>query len=99
FVRGYPTEATIQKAYDEADLNRAIQCYRFFFPSVSILAVWDGNIASGCVPNQTFAIMDGAPAQVAFTPNSDTRYAGLPLDLTNGPIVLEIPPGPIMSAV
>lgn len=99
FVNGYPTDATVQKAYDEADLNRAIQCYRFFFPSVSILAVWDGNMASGCVPNQTFAIMDGAPAQIVLTPNSDTRYAGLPLDLTNGPIVLEIPAGPIMSAV
>lgn len=43
--------------------------------------------------------MDGAPAQVAFTPNSDTRYAGLPLDLSNGPIVIEVPPGPIMSVV
>ncbi len=99
FVNGYPTEATIQKAYDDADLNRAIQTYRFFYPTVSILATWDGNIAAGCVPNQTFAIMDGAPAQIVFTPNSDTRYAGLPLDLSNGPIVMEVPAGPIMSAV
>lgn len=30
FVNGYPTEAAIQKVYDEADLNRAIQMYRFF---------------------------------------------------------------------
>ncbi len=56
-------------------------------------------MAAGCVPNQTFAIMDGAPAQVVFTPNSDTRYAGLPLDLSNGPMVIEVPAGPIMSAV
>ncbi len=99
FVNGYPTETTIQKAYDEADLNRAIQTYRFFYPTVSILATWDGNITAGCIPNQTFAIMDGAPAQIVFTPNSDTRYAGLPLDLSNGPIVMEVPEGPIMSAV
>ncbi len=99
FVDGYPTAATVRKAYDEADLNRAIQCYRFFYPTVSILAVWDGNMKAGCVPNQKFAIMDGAPAQVAFTPNSDTRYAGLPLDLTDGPVVIEVPAGPIMSAV
>ncbi|MEJ1242537.1 DUF1254 domain-containing protein [Chryseolinea sp. T2] len=64
-----------------------------------MLSVWDGNMENGCVPNQTFAIMDGAPAQVAFTPNSDTRYAGLPLDLSNGPIVMELPAGPIMSAI
>lgn len=99
FVNGYPTDATVQKAYDEADLNRAIQCYRFFYPTVSILATWDGNMANGCVPNKTFAIMDGAPAQVVFTPNSDTRYAGLPLDLSAGPMVVEVPPGPIMSVV
>ncbi len=99
FVNGYPTEATISKAYDEADLNRAIQTYRFFFPSVSILATWDGNMAAGCVANKTFAIMDGAPAQVAFTPNSDTRYAGLTLDLSDGPMVIEVPAGPVMSAV
>src|SRR6185436_9616400 len=29
----------------------------------------------------------------------DTRYAGLPLDLSNGPIVMELPAGPIMSAI
>ena len=32
-----------------------------------------------------------------FTPNSDTPYSGLPLDVTDGPIVLEFPPGPLMS--
>ncbi len=99
FVNGYPTAATIQKAYDEADLNRAIQTYRFFYPTVSILATWDGNMAAGCEVNKVFAIMDGAPAQVAFTPNSDTRYAGLTIDLSDGPIVIEVPAGPIMSAV
>jgi len=99
FNQGYPTSETIQKAYDAADLNRAIQMYRFFYPTVSILSTWDGNMANGSEPNKTFAIMDGAPAQVAFTPNSDTRYAGLPLDLSQGPMVLEVPPGPIMSVI
>ncbi len=99
FVNGYPTATTIQNAYDAADLNRAIQTYRFFYPTVSILATWDGNMAAGCVANKTFAIMDGAPAQKAFTPNSDTRYAGLTLDLSDGPVVIEVPAGPIMSAV
>src|SRR6201991_2636260 len=64
FANGYPTDVTIQKAYYEADLNRAIQCYRFFYPTVSILAVWDGNMASGCIPNKTFAIMGGGPGQI-----------------------------------
>ena len=28
FAGGYPTPETIQRAYDEADLNRAVQAYR-----------------------------------------------------------------------
>ena len=99
FVGGYPTPETVQKAYDEADLNRAIQTYRFFYPSVSIMATWEGNLANGVVPNKVFAILDGTPDQLVFTPNSDTKYAGLAIDLSNGPMIVDVPPGPIMSAV
>lgn len=99
FKGGYPTSETIQLAYDQADLNRAIQTYRFFYPSVSIIATWKGNLKGGCVPNKVFALLEGTPLQLVFTPNSDTPYAGLPLDLTIGPIVIELPPRPIMSAV
>lgn len=98
FIGGYPTEATVQKAYDEADLNRAIQCYRFFYPSVSIMGTWKGNLVGGVVPNKIFAMLDGTPQQLVFTPNSDTRYAGLAIDLSEaGPMVVEVPAGPIMS--
>src|SRR5579862_2123488 len=69
FVNGYPTAETVQKAYDDADLNRAIQCYRFFYPSVSIMATWKGNLAGGAVPNKIYAILDGTPQQLVFTPN------------------------------
>jgi hypothetical protein len=34
FAGGYPTPETVRRAYDEADLNRAVQAYRFFYPSV-----------------------------------------------------------------
>lgn len=98
FVAGYPTNATVQKAYDAADLNRAIQCYRFFYPSVSILGTWEGNLDNGVVPNATFAMLNGTPEQLVFTPNSDTKYAGVTIDLSKlGPMVIEVPPGPIMS--
>ncbi len=99
FVNGYPTDTTIQKVYDAADINRAIQCYRFFYPSVSIMATWEGNLKGGVVANKVFAMLDGTPQQFVFTPNSDTRYAGLAIDLTEGPMVIEVPPGPIMSVV
>lgn len=99
FTGGYPTAATVGEAYDAADLNRAIQCYRFFYPSVSIMGTWLGNLKGGVVPNKVFAMLDGTPEQLVFTPNSDTRYAGLALDLSQGPMVVEVPPGPIMSVV
>ena len=35
FERGFPTAETAQKAYDDTDLIRAIEAYRFFYPTVS----------------------------------------------------------------
>ena len=47
----------------------------------------------GAVPNKVFPLLEGTPFQLVFTPNSDTPYSGLPLDLSNGPMVVELPPG------
>jgi hypothetical protein len=99
FVGGYPAPETIQKAYDDADLTRAIHAYKFFFPTVSIAATWDGNERFGLVPNRVAMVLMGNPAQTVMTPNSDTPYAGISLDLTSGPIVVELPPGPLMCVV
>jgi hypothetical protein len=91
FEGGYPNPETIQRAYDDADLTRAIQAYKFFYPTVSIEATWRGNIREGAVTNQVFALLEGTPKQLVFTPNSDTPYSGLPLDLSEGPLVIELP--------
>jgi hypothetical protein len=97
FAGGYPTPDTVRRAYDEADLNRAVQAYRFFYPSVSIMATWKGNLRAGMVANTVFGLLEGTPKQFVFTPNSDTPYSDLPLDVSGGPMVLEFPPGPLMS--
>ena len=47
FVGGYPSSETISLAYDEADLNRAVHAYRFFYASVSGLAIFRGNQVLG----------------------------------------------------
>jgi hypothetical protein len=49
------------------------------------------------IDNKTFFVMEGKPNHVLFTPNSDTPYACLPLDLRNGPITVELPPGPLLG--
>lgn len=98
FSGGFPSAETVKRAYDDADLNRAIQAYRFFYPSVSMAGLFNGFLASGApIDNKTFYILEGKPNQVLYTPNSDTPYAALPLDLTAGPITVELPPGPLIG--
>src|ERR1700744_6248363 len=99
FQGGYPAPETTQLAYDEADLNTAITAYKFFYPTVSIAATWKGNVAAGLSTNKQFMIMKGSPKQLVFTPNSDTPYEGANIDLTSGPMVIELPPGPLMCVV
>jgi len=99
FAGGYPTGDTAQKAYDAADLNTAIQAYKFFYPTVSIESTWKGNAEAGLSTNNQFVIMKGSPKQLVFTPNSDTPYEGANIDLTDGPMVVELPPGPLMCVV
>lgn len=96
FVGGYPTPATIQKAYDDADLNRAIQAYRFFYPTVSGEAILEGNLAINVKPNATSGTLDTKPQQIGFTLNSDTPYGPLLIDLGDGPFVIDLPPGPLI---
>jgi hypothetical protein len=96
FVQGFPTDETIRKAYDDADLNRAIQSYKFFYPTVSGAAIIKGNEEIGVVPNKVFGILDCAPEQLVFTANSDTPYGPLLLDLGIGPLVVELEPGPLI---
>ena len=99
FDGGFPTPETVQRAYDDVDLVRAITAYRFFYPSVSAVCVYDGNIDSGMVANRKFCVVRDAVGMSGFTMNSDTPYVGLSLDLSAGPIVIELPPGALMGAV
>lgn len=98
FKGGFPTEQTIAAAYDAADSARAIVCYKHFFAAVSGLTIFAGTRAVGLEPNRVFGTMDTRPGQVGFTLNSDTPYAPVLIDLTAGPLVVIIPPGPIVGA-
>lgn len=96
FERGYPSGDTARKAYDQNDLNRAIEAYKFFYPTVSGHAIFVGNAKVGVIPNKVSGTLDSKPRHVGFTLNSDTPYAPLLLDLSNGPMVVELPPGPLI---
>ncbi|MFS2122702.1 DUF1254 domain-containing protein [Pseudomonas sp. Pseusp97] len=100
FLGGYPSETTVQRVRDELDLNRAVQAYRFFFPAVSMYSGWKGSVEQlGMKPNQSFALLEASPRKQVLTANSDTPYATMLLDLSQGPMVVELPPGPLMALV
>ncbi|HTO54744.1 MAG TPA: DUF1254 domain-containing protein [Myxococcota bacterium] len=96
FKEGWPTPETTQKAYDDADLNRAIQAYKFFYPTVSGAAIFHGNREVGLIDNRVFGTQDSQPRHLGFTLNSDTPYGPILLDLSDGPMVIELPPGPLI---
>jgi len=96
FENGFPSEETIEHAYNEADLNRAVESYKFFYPTVSGAALVRGNSRLGLVPNKVFGFMDSQPRHVGFTLNSDTPYGPIVLDLSEGPMVIEVPAGPLI---
>lgn len=96
FVGGYPTAATIEKAYNDADLNRAIQAYKFFYPTVSGEGLVKGNDSIKIIPNKSFGTLDTKPGQIGFTLNSDTPYGPIPIDLSKGPMIIDIPKGPLI---
>jgi hypothetical protein len=99
FSGGYPDSDTVAAAHDAADLSRAVSCYRYFFPLVSGAMLYHGTLEAGGVPNRVFGTLDTRPRHVGFTLNSDTPYGPTVLDVSDGPFVFELPPGPILAVV
>jgi hypothetical protein len=99
FVRGYPSADTSQRARADADLQRAVIAYRFWYPTVSAEGIFNGARSIGIEEGKAISIAATGPKQLAFTANSDTPYGFGVLDLANGPMVIELPPGPLIGLV
>jgi hypothetical protein len=100
FERGYPTTKTIQKAYDDADLRRATEAYKFFYPTIGTEAVMQQMLAAGAKVNEAGIVMATSPRQQFGGANADTPYAITTVDLkAAGPMVVELPPGPFIGFV
>jgi len=93
FVDGFPDEATAQKLYDNLDFQRAVQAFLLGIPAVSQevnrAAFADLGPANTVVP--IFKQLLNARTLV-LTGNDNTVYSWTWIDLTDGPIVLEVPP-------
>jgi hypothetical protein len=99
FERGYPTSDTTRRARDDADFQRAITAYRFWYPAVSVEGIFNGNREVGIRDGEKMGIAAAGPRQLGFTLNSDTPYGSAVIDLSKGPVVIEVPPGPYIGLV
>ena len=101
FERGFPTEETKQKVFDEIDYQRAVQAYMWAYPAVSFEALRIGFKRDLGVDYNDLGIADSfsGPEGLLLTSNDTTIYGLANVDLGKGPIVLEMPPGPIVGMI
>jgi hypothetical protein len=98
FDASYPTKAASELARDDADYQRALTAYRFWYPTVSIEGFFNGFRELGIQDNQALALASAGPQFMCFTPNSDTPYSAGAIDVKDGPMVIELPAGPFIAA-
>ena len=67
FERGFPAGDTAQRARDDADLQRAITAYRFWYPTVSNEGIFNGNRSVGIEDGKAWGIAAAGPRQLGFS--------------------------------
>ncbi len=100
FANGYPTDATIDKLYDERDFQRACQAYLWSLPAVSF-ASWQRGITQqlGAKNGQIVAILSLEARRGILTANATTPYYLGFADLSAGPLVMVIPPRGVQGGI
>jgi hypothetical protein len=93
FFDGFPDKASVEKLYDNLDFQRAVQAYLLAIPAVSQAA--NRNAIRTLGPVNTVVpifehLMDSR--STFLTANDNTVYSWAWLDLSKGPLVLEVPP-------
>src|SRR5215472_4989015 len=100
FNNGVPDQKTIQLVYDQIDFARGIEAFLTGMAATSVYALCEGFGQAGFKRNQGIGIIeDLMDARSLFlTPNTTTVYVFLCLDLKDGPMVMQVPPG-VLGAV
>ena len=93
FMNGVPSQATAEKMYDHIDFTHAYETFVNTMRGVSIRALHKGMMDVGVKDNEVLLFSRLMDASSLFlTANADTVYLMGALDLTRGPVVLEVPP-------
>ena len=96
FYDGVPTQATVQKVYDNLDYLRGIDVFLNFIPACNIEGMRTGTASLGVSKYNEVLLMDKLmdSKSLFLTGNTDTVYASSFFDLSKtGPLVVEIPKG------
>src|SRR5215510_13033697 len=95
FHNGAPDEETVKRVYDNLDFSRGVEAFLTGMPATSVRAVCDGMQRADVKRNQVFGITeDLMDARSLFlTPQTTTVYVITCLDLSGGPMVLQVPSG------
>jgi hypothetical protein len=93
FKDGAPSDATVQKVYDSLDYVRAVDVFMNSFSGASAYAIRKGFQSIGADDNTVVVFSKLMDSNSLFlTANADTIYTVATLDLTKGPLVVEVPP-------
>jgi hypothetical protein len=96
FFDGVPTDATIDKLYDNLDRMRGVEVFLSNVGAVSMYSVRQGLADAGARGANRIAVFEQLmdSQTLVVTANTSTLYAYTYTDLANdGPTVIEVPPG------
>ena len=96
YFDGFPDDATKKAARRQVDLGRGVQTFLNFMPAASLEMLYVGHRDGyGLKPNRDIGLFEELMSSTSLwlTGNTDTVYASAFLDLSNGPVVVEVPPG------
>ena len=99
FADGYPTDATVEKLFDEMDFQRAVQAYIWAIPFVS-MAQWQyAHVQQLGAENGQAVFLESYKDRLGgLTYNATTPYVLPFIDLTEGPWVVVMPEAEVRGA-
>lgn len=93
FTDGMPSQDTLDKVYDNLDFPHAFEAFVNTMQGVNFQALHKGLLDAGVKDNEVIVFSELMDAKtVLMVANADTVYTFGILDLTQGPMVLEVPP-------
>ena len=91
FKDGAPSKETVEKVYDNLDAMHASEAFLNAFRGASLMAARKGMISAGIEDNSVVIFSEMMDSKSLFlTANADTPYFISFIDLSKGPMVVEL---------